>query len=123
MMSRILPRLHLNLDARPRVYAAQVANYQYKSKGNDLSIRYLELFYSIAEMDQSTVKEASEKALIAKRLEVNSDHIMAVLKSINDEAVNKTEPIAVLTNRGSPRAKAIQLLDAHAGTDQFMGHR
>jgi len=110
-------------NLKDRGDVAQVANYQYKSKGNDPSIPYLELFYSVAEVDQSTVKEACERAVIAKRLEVNSDHIVAVLKSINDGAVNKTELIAVLTDRGLPRAKAIQILDAHAGTDQFMGHR
>jgi hypothetical protein len=103
----------------------QNVNYQYKSKGNDPSIPYLELFYSVTEIDYKQAKAAGERAAIAHRLAENHEFIKAVLEYIQSA---KSEVVTgdltnVLSERGLSKRKAAGVLDAHMGTDKALGHR
>jgi hypothetical protein len=112
-------------NIKDRGDVAQVVNYQYKSKGNAPKMPYLELLYSVAELDPIQAKKAQARAIIAERLATNNDYIVAVLDHLNSHPgeVIKGDLVALLSDMGLSKAKATKVLDAHTGTDKVQGHR
>ena len=112
-------------NIKDRGDVAQVVNYQYKSKGNSPSMPYLELLYSVTEVDSATAKKAQARAIVAERLATNHDYIVAVLEYLTSTTteVNKAELVSVVMDSGLSKSKATKLLDAHTGTDKVQGHR
>ena len=111
-------------NIKDRGDVAQVVNYQYKSKGNNRSVPYLELFYSLAEIDPIAAKNAQLRAEVADRLALNNDAITAILDCIKEGTTNKTELTAAAASAsGLSKPKIIKVLNAHIGTDRVMGHR
>ena len=110
-------------NIKDRGDVAQVVNYQYKSKGNNPTMPYLELFYSVQEVSASTAIEAGKRAAAANLIADNQDHIIAVSSSISLGSTGKTDLIATLMERGLSRKAANKVLDDHTGTNKLDGHR
>ena len=110
-------------NIKDRGDVAQVVNYQYKSKGNNPTMPYLELFYSVQEVSASTAIEAGKRAAAANLIADNQDHITAVISSIALGSTGKTDLIATLMERGLSRKAANKVLDDHTGTNKLDGHR
>lgn len=111
-------------NIKDRGDVSQVVNYQYKSKGNSPAMPYLELLYSVEEVDSVKAKKAQARAIVAERLANNHEYITAVVQRIDESTgITKSELIAVIVDMGLSKIKAIKLLDAHTGTDKSQGHR
>lgn len=112
-------------NVKDRGDVAQVVNYQYKSKGNTPTMPYLELLYSVTEVDAAAAKKAQVRKMIADRLAANHEYINGVLEHIaaSGGEITKGELIAVVVGMGLSKAKATKLIDAHTGADKVQGHR
>lgn len=102
----------------------QVATFTYASKMQRTDIEYRDLFDSVAELSFEQAKEAEQRAAVAERLAVNHDAINAVLDALGNDVTIKSELVAELMQRTAiSRKKAIQVIDAHTGTNRLAGHR
>ncbi|EEB77609.1 hypothetical protein GPB2148_1343 [marine gamma proteobacterium HTCC2148] len=111
-------------NIKDRGDVAQFANFQYKSKGDDPSLPYMELFYSVSEVDAVTAIKAQERAAVAEKLAINDEVIGTIKECIQAGFTQKTELLTESASRlGITRNKVGKVLTEHAGTDKHQGKR
>jgi hypothetical protein len=111
-------------NVKDRGDVSQVVNYQYKSKGNAPKMPYLELLYSVTELDPVEARRAQERAVIANRLAENHEVILAILAAIRDGVTAKTNLVdRVHAETGKSKKSIGKVLEQHTGTDTVKGHR
>jgi hypothetical protein len=111
-------------NLKDRGDVAQLASYQYKSKGNNTVMTYEKLFYSVREVGADEAKEAKVRNERGQRLIENQDIIQSAIKHIDRGVKAKTALVdAVYNDTLESKKKIMAALKAHTGTDKHQGHR